>query len=357
MPTFHDVMTAHKAIRNYVHETPILTSNALRQKSDHEEIVLKCENLQRTGAYNLRGAVNHVIHSKQMDLGINHFVARSLGNHGIAVALAANAFDATGHIVIPPNPSDIVVKSIRHYGGRMYPCGPSADEQMQLVQRMMDSTTAGGGVREKGEEASSCVYVHPQDKWVAAGHGTAGVELMLQTDCRLDAVVVPAAGAALLAGVGLAVKGMKPNIAVYGALNTDDEENQEMKKNDSKAHNKNGKNNNNKRNGSEFKLPPVISDHTSGASLPSELLGTMTPEVAECVERNVDGIICVNAAATRYAFRFVYERCKLVIDAEAATAIAAVLQRPKELTRYRHIGIILSGGNVILDDIPKLSRL
>ncbi|ESL11105.1 threonine dehydratase-like protein [Trypanosoma rangeli SC58] len=134
MPTFHDVMVAYKATRPYVHETPVLTSNAMQKRSGHEEIVLKCENLQRTGSYNLRGGMNFVIRTKQMDLDVNHFVAQSTGNLGLAVALAANSFSATGHIVIPEQTNDVVVRSIAHYGGEVYRCGDSRDEQMKLTQ-------------------------------------------------------------------------------------------------------------------------------------------------------------------------------------------------------------------------------
>ncbi|KEG09805.1 serine-threonine dehydratase [Trypanosoma grayi] len=347
MPTFRDVMTAYKAASTYVHETPIITSNALRQRSEHEEVVLKCENLQRTGCYNFRGVMNHIIRSKQVDIGINHFVTQSVSNHGLAVALAANEFASTGHIVIPANTPDIVVKSIKHYGGKVYPCCPSQDERMRIAQELVEANNNSG---KNG--VNSCVYVHPQDDWLIAGNGTAGVELMLQTDGRLDAVLVPAVGGTLLAGVAIAVKGMKPNIAVFAAECDKPDQMYEFEYGTVVAP---GDNNNNNSSSSNVKVPGARAPYVR--NLASELSTPLSPHVAQCVNRHVDGVLKVTEAQTRQAFRFIYERCKLVIDANAATAVAALITRPEALKRYRRIGIILTGGNVELDEVPQLARL
>ncbi|PWV12076.1 putative serine-threonine dehydratase [Trypanosoma cruzi] len=343
MSTFNTVMMAYKATRPYVRETPILLSNSMRQSSGHEEVVLKCENLQRTGSYTIRGGMNYVIRSKQGDLGINHFVAQSTGNLGLAVALSASLFSAKGHIVIPERTNEVTVKAIAHYDGKAYRCGASRKEQMKLVQALVsenNNTSQRNGV-------NSCVFVHPQDEWLVAGHGTVGVELMLQTDGRLDLVVVPAMGGALLAGVALAVKGMKPNIAVYAAeCETPDPE-------------------------CEFEHGPIIAVNKKGSTdvkdsrreengaggVAQKILMPLNEMVAQCINRHVDGVIKVTQEQKRHAFRFVYERCKLVIDDNAATAVAAVLTRPEALSRYRRVGIVLTGGNVDLDAIPRLARL
>ncbi|RNF25121.1 putative serine-threonine dehydratase [Trypanosoma conorhini] len=343
MPTFHDVMMAYKATRPYVHETPVIASNSIQQFSGHE-VALKCENLQRTGSYNLRGGMNFVIRTKLLDLSINHFVAQSTGNLGLAVALAASSFSATGHIVIPKRANDVVVHSIAHYSGKVYRCGDARDEQMKLTQKLVsdnNNTSKKNGV-------NACVFVHPQDDWLIAGYGTLGVELMLQTDGRLDAVVVPASEGALLAGVALAVKGMKPNVAVFAA--------------ECDARDPN----------SDFEDGPVVAvnkgegggdqDHSTqhannAVDVARQLRTPLNATAAKCVNKYVDGVIKVTERQKRDAFRFVYERCKLVVDDSAATAVAAVLTRPASLSQYDHIGIVLAGGNVDLDDIPRLARL
>ncbi|ESL06933.1 threonine dehydratase [Trypanosoma rangeli SC58] len=288
--------------------------------------------------------MNFVIRTKQMDLDVNHFVAQSTGNLGLAVALAANSFSATGHIVIPEQTNDVVVRSIAHYGGEVYRCGDSRDEQMKLTQRLVSDNNK----TSKANGVNACVFVHPQDDWLLAGYGTLGVELMLQTDGRLDAVVVPASGGALLAGVALAVKGMKPNIAVFAA------------ECDAGGHT------------CDFEDGPVVAANKGGNSsdkgkdakediyavdVARQLRTPLNATVAKCVNKHVNGVIKVTAMQKRDAFRFVYERCKLVIDDNAATAVGAVLTRSVALLQYNHIGIVLAGGNVDLDEIPRLARL
>ncbi|KAG8345087.1 putative Pyridoxal phosphate dependent enzyme [Trypanosoma vivax] len=352
---FQNVMAAHKATAGYVHKTPIITSNALQKLSNHEEVILKCENLQRTGCYNLRGVMYHVICSKQLDLGINHFVTHSTGNHGLALAHAAFSFDATGHVIVPQDTPSVVINSLKYYNGEVHRCGPSKEDRIRLIQKVMDDNNVSN--RKSG--TNSCVYVHAQDKAIIAGNGTAGMELMLQTDGRLDAVIVPASGGTLLAGVAVAVKVMKPNIAVFGA--------ECVAATDPMYEFEHGS-----------ASPDVACEDTEPNGLGvaqtaaeksvdtlrqerknrvSEFSTPFSPLVAQCVESHVDGVLKVTEAQVRHAFRFVYERCKIVIDFDAATAVAALVARPEVLQRYRRIGILLTGGNVELEKIPHLARL
>lgn len=345
MSTFRDVMIAYKATRQYVHETPILRSNALRQETGHEEIVLKCENLQRTGSYNFRGVLNYVIRSKQRDLGVNHFVTQGSADHGLGVALAANSFAATGHIVVPEATPDRTVKAIEHYGGNVYRCGADEEEQMRFVQKLLDKHNKSS----KNAGDNTCVYVHPQDEWLLSGNGTVGVELMLQTDSSLDAIVVPAACGTLAAGVALAVKEMKPNIAVFAVECALPNSNDAAECSTTTATNK-------------VSSTRVVENgdrdkRHNFRDLASQFNTQLNEKLAQCINQHVDDVLKVSETQIRYAFRYIYERCKLVIDLNGAMAVGAVLSRHKILEPYRRVGIVLAGGNVELDEIPRLARL
>lgn len=334
MPTFNDVMQARKAIDGYVYETPVINSNALRGRTSHEQVVLKCENLQRSGSYHLRGMMYRVIRSKEMDLGINNFITHSSGNGGQALSCAASSFQSTARVVVPEGTSELVIKGIHHYEGEAYECKPTLESRVAKVQELMERFNKPiDGTRQQS------IFVHPyDDEYMISGHGTIGIELMLQTDCRLDCVIVPVGGGALLSGVAIAVKGMKPHVAVFAAeLDELDTRMESFKRGELVLKGKD------------------VAKQKESKSAATALKSPLTPRTFSYIQHYVDGVIKVTEEQNRYAFRYVYERCKLVIDANAATAVAAVLARPPELARYRRVGIVLSGGNIDLSDVPKLA--
>ncbi|KAK7201458.1 serine-threonine dehydratase [Novymonas esmeraldas] len=336
MPTFGDIMAARKALDSYVYETPIIESNALHGKTRHESVLLKCENLQRTGSYHVRGMTYRVIRAKEEDLAINNFVTHSSGNGGAALACAACGFQSTAHVVVPEDTSALITRSIKHYNGQFYFCPPDLKSRIDMEARLQSEFN-----KPAGKKRNQCVVVNPyNDEAIIAGHGTAGIELMLQTDCSVDCVVVPVGGGALLAGVAIAVKGMKPHVGVFAAelvvppdhfTNFKRGEAIEARKGKSEDGQGGGKGN---KRGIRTELTELTSAY---------------------IDRYVDGVIHVSKEEMCYAFRYVYERCKLVVDTNAAIAVAAVLACPPELSNYRRVCIILSGGNVDLNDVPKLA--
>lgn len=339
MVTFSDIMAARKALDGYVYETPILASNALRIKTGHETVILKCENLQRTGSYHLRGATYRVIRAKEEDLGISHFVTYSTGNSGAALSCAASNFQSKGHIVVPNTASELITRSICHYGGEYRTCPPTLEGRETAVQEWVEQLQ-----HVKGKQRQQTLFVHPyDDAHIITGHGTAGIEMMLQTDCSLDCVVVPVGGGALLAGVAMAVKGMKPHVGVFAAECVELGQPYEAFKRGELMPKK------------KEKEEPQLTKSDNGGSPARKLRTPLTKRADDIVQHYVDGVIEVSVEQIRYAFRYVYERCKLVIDTNAATAVAAVLACSPQLQRYRRVGIILSGGNVDLNDIPRLA--
>lgn len=323
--TFKDVMAAHKAIASYAYETPILSSNALRNHTGHQEVLLKCENLQRGGSYHFRGMVNKVIKTKENDLGVETFVTHSTGNSGTALSCAAKDFQSVAHVLVPKHTNQLITTSIEHYEGKFYPIECTLESRREHVKKLVEDLT-----RQK----IPTQLVHPyDDDDIMAGFGTVGLELMEQTNCGVDCVVAAGGGGGLLAGVSVAVKGMKPHVAVFAAVPEDLEDDKQFFKR------------------GEFKLRK---DALVPKGKPNTGKYLMTDKTYALVCKHVDGTITVTEKQIRSAFRYVYERCKLVIDTNAATAVAAVLSCPPQLRKYRRVCIIISGGNVDLNDIPRI---
>lgn len=323
--TFRGVMAAHKAIDTYVYETPMISSNALRNHTGHQEVLLKCENLQRGGSYHFRGMVNKVIKTKENDLGVETFLTHSTGNSGTALACAAKDFQSVAHVVVPKKTNHLITSSIEHYDGKFYPIECTLESRTENLKKLYDEMT---------KQKIPAQIVHPyDDDDIMAGFGTVGLELMEQTNCGVDCVVAAGGGGGLLAGVSVAVKGMKPHVAVFAAVPKDLEDDKQLFKR------------------GEFELRP---DAMVPKGQPMSGKYRMTDKTYNLVTKHVDGTITVTEKQIRSAFRYVYERCKLVIDTNAATAVAAVLSCPPALRKYRRVCIIISGGNVDLNDIPRI---
>lgn len=354
MSAVSEVMAARKALQRYVYETPVIKSNALAQRTGHRRVLLKCENLQRTGSYHLRGYMYKVIRTMEQDMDVDSFVTFSTANGGAALSCAASQFQTAAHVVIPRHLHENITRSIRHYGGRYVEADPTPKGRTEAVAALMEQHN-----RREGKVQHHAVFVHPYlDRHVMIGYGTIGVEMMLQTDCQIDCVVTPIGGGSLLAGLAIAVRAMKPNVAVFGC--------RPVSKAicDSYAFFKRG----------DTTTDPAEKISTDAASETSSLAADAAaapphPRVmkADAVERSlreryphtqprlVSGIISVNNEEIRYAFRYIYERCKLVVDAKAAMAVAAVLAKPQELEKYKCVAIVLTGGNVDLNQVPKLA--
>ncbi|KAG5511201.1 hypothetical protein JKF63_07143 [Porcisia hertigi] len=334
MPTFGDIMAARKALDGYVYETPIIESNAMHGKTRHESVLLKCENLQRTGSYHVRGMTYRVIRAKEADLGINNFITHSSGNGGAALACAASNFQSTAHVIVPEDTSAIIRRSIRLYHGRFYYCKPNLKARVEMEARLHAELDKSGG-----KKRNQSIIVNPySDEAIITGHGTTGIELMLQTDCSVDCVVIPVGGGALLAGTAIAVKGMKPHVGVFAAELTVPPDHYTAFKR-----------------GEAIEARKTQVDIVNSKGNKHGIRTELTDLVSSYIDRYVDGVIHVSKEEMCYAFRYVYERCKLVVDTNAAIAVAAVLACPQELSNYRRVCIVLSGGNVDLNDVPKLA--
>jgi threonine dehydratase len=302
-PTFAAVRAAAERIEPFVHRTPVMTSRLLDEWLGTRAF-LKCEHLQRTGAFKYRGATN-AVQSLTADVAARGVAAHSSGNHGAALALAARTRGIAAHIVVPATASRAKQGAIASYGARIVVCEPTLAAREEGVAAVIADTGA--------------VEIHPFDNDdVIAGAGTAAAELVDEVG-GLDVVVAPVGGGGLLSGTALAVHGARLDIRVIGA--------EPVAADDAARSLRAGR-----------ILPPA-----PPATIADGLLTGLSARTFAVLTEHVETIVTVSEDEIVAAMHFVWERTKQLIEPSAAVAVAAV--RKTDLDRAR-VGIVLSGGNV-----------
>ncbi|MER5527599.1 threo-3-hydroxy-L-aspartate ammonia-lyase [Streptomyces sp. NPDC002677] len=304
--TLQDVQDAAARIKGVAHRTPVLRSRTLDELVG-AEVFLKCENLQRIGAFKFRGAYNAAsrLSAEQLAKGI---AAYSSGNHAQAVALAARELGTTAVIVMPEDTPRAKLEATAGYGA----------EIVTYDRYTGDRVAVGEALAAERGLALVPPYEHPH---VIAGQGTAALELIEEVG-ELDALVVPVGGGGLIAGSATAAKGLLPGIRVVGV---EPEAGDDTKRSLEAGHRV------------SVPVPRTIADGQA-ADIPGELTFSVN-------RRLVDDISLVSDEQIRDAMRFAFERLKTVVEPSGASGLAALLfHRVTPLPR--RIGVILSGGNV-----------
>lgn len=306
------VCDAAARLAGVVHRTPVMTSQTLDARAGRR-VFLKCENLQKVGAFKYRGASNAVrkLTDTQATRGV---VTHSSGNHAQALALAARVRGVPAYIVMPRTAPAVKKAAVEGYGGIVTACEPNLAAREAAAAELVARTGA--------------TLIPPFDhEDVIAGQGTTAIEL-LEDAPSLDAIVAPVGGGGLLAGCTVAARGMKPTIRVYGAepLGADDAARSKAK--------------------GEW-VPQTAPDTIADGLLTST--GRLTwPIIRDRVER----VFTVTDDQIRAAMRFVWERVKLVVEPSGAVGVAVVLSDEfKALANIDAVGVVLSGGNVSLDKL------
>jgi threonine dehydratase len=299
-----DIVQAAQRLEPWAHRTPVLTSRTLDERSA-ASVFLKCENLQRVGAFKFRGAMNALLllGGDQKAAGV---VTHSSGNHAQALALAGQLLGVPVTIVMPRTAPAVKRAATEGYGARIVLCEPTLESR--------ESTVAAESQRH------GFTLVHPFNDWnVIAGQGTAALELLVQAG-PLDVVIAPVGGGGLLAGTALAVTGRSPGTVVIGAepANADDA----------------------RRSLETGSIQPSFDPRTIADGLRTSL-GSRTFAV---IRRYVDAIVTCSEAEIIDATRFVWERLKIVIEPSSAVVVAPLLAA--RLRAKGRVGVILSGGNV-----------
>jgi threonine dehydratase len=313
------IRAAAAFLRDHAHRTPILTSRTL-DAACGAAVFLKCENLQRAGAFKFRGAMwalRQCASRPETAETVRRagVVTHSSGNHAQALSLAGRLQDRPVCVVMPRTAPAVKRAATEGYGARIVLCEPT------LASR--EATLAEIVARE------GCEVIHPYDNWdVIAGQGTAAVEMLEQAGA-LDTVLTPVGGGGLLSGTALAIKGLDPRIHVIGA---------EPAAADDAARSL--------RSGS---IQPSHDPKTVADGLRTSL----GPRPFSVIRRLVDDIVTVTEAEILDALRFVWERVKIVIEPSSAVPVAALLAG--RVPNPGHVGIILSGGNI--DTSPLIDSL
>jgi threonine dehydratase len=277
-------------------------------------VFFKCEHLQKVGAFKFRGACNAVIKLPD-ELATRGVVTHSSGNHAQAVALAARMRGIDAHIVMPSNALAVKRRAVEGYGGRVIACVPTLEARETMAEAVIAETGA--------------TFIHPYDHPdIIAGQGTSALELLDQVP-QLDAIVAPVGGGGLLSGICVAAKGLDPSIRIFAAepLGADDAA----------------------RSMAAGKLIPQTGPDTIADGLLTSLGELTWPIIRDHVER----VVTVSEEEIVAAMRLAWERAKLLIEPSAAVAVAAVLSEEFQAVEgVDRVGVVLSGGNADLDNLP-----
>ena len=311
LPTFDDVLAAAARIAPHAHATPVLRSRALDALAGCE-LHFKAEPLQRSGAFKFRGACNAVwaLDDASAARGV---VTHSSGNHGAALALAAQTRGIACHVVVPEGANAAKRANIERYGAQLHTCAPTIDAREAAAARVQADTGA----------TLIHPYTHPH---VIAGQGTAALEL-LNAQGPLDTLVAPVGGGGLLSGTAIAAAATAPACRVVGA----EPEGAADTANSLAAGERR----------IDF-VPDTVCDGLRGT------LGE--PNFALLRTHGVE-VLTVSDADTLNAMRLLWQCLKLLVEPSSAIALAAILQQRDRFAGQR-VGVLLSGGNVDLAALP-----
>ena len=311
-----DIRAARERVAPYVFETPLLRLANLDQYLGCQ-VYAKAECMQKTGSFKLRGAMNKLLSltEEQLQRGV---VAVSSGNHGRAVAYAAGLFGFRATVVIPDTAARVKVNAMRALGAEIIQC--KAEDRYGLADELC---------RERG-----AVLMHPfDDPFIMAGQGTAGLELVEQGPA-FDAALVPVSGGGLLSGIATAVKALSPSTKVYGICP------------EILPH---------------FKLsleqgkPVSVPQRASVAdALASRQPGKLTLPV---IRQNCDGIVTVAEDDILRGQKLLLTEGKLLAEPASAIGAAALLAGSLPVSADDRVCLLISGGNVGLEQLARLQEV
>ena len=310
-PDLAAIRAAHERIRAHIHRTPVFTSETLDAIAG-AHLFFKCENLQKTGSFKFRGATNAVfsLTEEEAKRGV---VTVSSGNHAGATSLAARRRGIPAWIVMPRNAPRAKRQAVESYGGQVTEC------EYDIASR--------DAVCKAVQEKTGAILIHPYNNpRVIAGQGTAALEL-LEDVPDLDIIIAPVSGGGLLSGTAISAKSLRPSIRVVGAepKNADD------------AY----------RSLAAGKIEPAAKTET----IADGLRAVLCPLTFSILRQHVDEIALVTEEEIIATMRLLWERLKLIVEPSGAVSAAIVLHN-KIAARGKRIGMILSGGNLDLDQIP-----
>src|SRR6267142_5377843 len=302
-----DVRAAAARLKGRIHRTPVITSRSFDERCGCH-VFFKCENLQRAGAFKIRGALNKLLtlSDEERARGVVGF---SSGNHAQGVALAARLTGASALILMPTDAPALKIAATRGYGAEVIFYDRQREDREERARDLVAKTGR--------------VLVPPyDDPAIMAGQGTAALELF-QDVPSLDALVTPVGGGGLMAGCSTVARSLSPGIIVIGVeADTANDTYLSLQKGERVT----------------IPPPPTIADGIRPQS-PGELTFPI-------LQRNLTGVALVSDAEIVAAVRFLALRARIIVEPTGAVAAAAVLTGKLAVPRAARVGVVLSGGNV-----------
>jgi threonine dehydratase len=287
-PTAADIRAARERIVGIARETPVYSSETFSRMTGRD-VFLKAENLQRTGAFKVRGAVNRLsrLTDEEREAGV---VAASAGNHGQAVAWAARQAGVKARIYVPQDAPMAKVEACRTYGSELVMVGERFEDALDAAQAEV--------------EGRGATFIHPfEDPLVIAGQGTVGLELAEQV-AEAETVVIPVGGGGLASGTAIALRDLKPKLRIVG-------------------------------------VQAGLSGFTIADGVFVKKPGDLTMSILDDV---LDDLVDVDDEAVSEAIVLVLERAKLLVEGAGAVGVAALLSG--KVGGSGPVAVVLSGGNI-----------
>lgn len=308
------IQEAAARIADHIHHTPVMTSRAFNEAAG-QQVFFKCENLQRVGAFKIRGATNRILLLSEAEKR-RGVIAVSSGNHAQAVALAAREAGVRAVVAIPADAPKMKVAATRAYGA-----------DIRFFDRQSDDREAFG---RNIAEREGLVMVPPYDDYlIMAGQGTCGLELLEEVP-DLDCILTPCSGGGLFAGVSVAARAMNPGIRCFAVEpETANDTRQSIAK------------------GERVRIPPPA---TIADGLRVQTPGVLTFPITQ---QNAADVLTVSDEEIVETLRFILFRMKMLVEPSGAAAAAAVFFRklPPDAER---VGVVISGGNIDSDALARL---
>ena len=304
IPTIEDIFAAQQRIEGKIRKTPVISEPVVNEILGCQ-LWLKCENLQRTGAFKFRGASNAI--ARLSELGVDGDVAtHSSGNHGAALALAASNHGRQSWIVMPDNSVKTKVEAVERNGGNIVFCKPDQQARENGLAELV---------------AKNCIPIPPYDHAdIICGQGTAVAELLEQcTDP--DIVLVPVGGGGLISGSAIAAKAMLPCVTVIGA--------EPAGAADTAFSLEQGKR------VEEYPIDTIADGLRA-------IVGVLNFDI---IQSKVDKVLTVSESGIRDSMALIWRHFRMVIEPSSATVIAAISEHP-EVFANQKVAAVISGGNV-----------
>jgi len=306
MISIADIKLAYRLIKSVVHKTPLLTSRFINDRCGNE-IFLKAENLQRIGAFKIRGAYNKIA-SLTQDERQRGVVAHSSGNHAQGVALAAKLLNIKAVVVMPKNSPRIKVEATQSYGAEVIFCEDSSDDRERVAKYLQNKF------------GYAMVPPFDDDK-IISGQGTVMLEIAQELNA-IDYLFVPVGGGGLISGCAVAAKHYFPNIKVIGVETEPANDCQQSFR--------------------KKEIVRIAPPNTIADGMRTQSVGKRNFEI---ILNFVDDIITVTDTQVLEMMRYLMQRMKIIVEPTGAVAPAAVFHNVLKISGKK-VCAIVSGGNV-----------